>query len=63
LLGAQADKLISDSETIDDSLNVVQRAAQTSAGEALNSLAVRFAAGSGQLAGLVRNGQDLAAEA
>ncbi len=63
LLGAQTAKLITADEAIDDSLNVVQRASQTAAGEALNALAVRFSAGSGRLAQLVRRDQDLAAEA
>jgi CHAT domain-containing protein/tetratricopeptide (TPR) repeat protein len=62
LLGAQADKLIPGDEAFDDSLNVVQRASQTSAGEALNALAVRFSAGSDRLATLVRKDQDLTAE-
>jgi CHAT domain-containing protein len=47
----------------DDSLNVVQRASQSSAGEALNALAVRFSAGNDRLAQLVRKDQDLASEA
>jgi CHAT domain-containing protein len=63
LFGAQTAKLISADEAIDDGLDVVQRALQTSAGEALNALAVRFAVGSDRLAGLVRQDQDLAAEA
>ena len=63
LFGAQADKLIAADEAIDDGLNVVQRASQTSAGEALNALAVRFSAGSDRLAELVRKDQDLAGEA
>ena len=45
---------------LDDSLNVVQRASQTAAGEALNALAVRFSAGNDRLAELVRRDQDLA---
>jgi hypothetical protein len=44
-------------------LNVVQRAAHTSAAEALNSLAARFAARNDLLAQLVRKDQDLTAEA
>ncbi len=62
LFGAQAAKLIPADEALDNSLNVIQRASQTSAGEALNALAVRFAAGTDQLAELVRKDQDLAAE-
>ena len=63
LFGAQAAKLVAADEAIDDSLNVVQRAPQTSAGEALNALAVRFSAGNDRLAELVRKDQDLAGEA
>ena len=62
LFGAQGAKLIAADEAIDDGLNVMQRASQTSAGEALNALAVRFAAGNDRLAQLVRRDQDLASE-
>jgi tetratricopeptide (TPR) repeat protein len=62
LFGAQGAKLIAADEVIDDGLNVMQRASQTSAGEALNALAVRFAAGNDRLAQLVRKDQDLASE-
>ena len=62
LLGAKDKKLISSDEALDESLTVVQDAAQTSAAEALNALAARFAAGTGDLAKLVRKDQDLAAE-
>ena len=63
LFGAQGAKLISVDETIDSGLNVVQHAWQTSAGQALNALAVRFAAGNDRLAQLVRKNQDLSGEA
>jgi CHAT domain-containing protein/Tfp pilus assembly protein PilF len=63
LLGAEHKNLISAEAALDSSLNVVQRASQTSAGEALNALAVRFSAGNDRLAELVRKDQDLAAEA
>ena len=63
MFGAQAAKLIAADEAIDDGLNVVQRASQTAAGEALNALAVRFSAGNDRLAQLVRKDQDLAGEA
>jgi CHAT domain-containing protein/Tfp pilus assembly protein PilF len=63
LFGAQGAKLIAADKAIDESLNVIQRASQTSAGEALNALAVRFSAGNDRLAGLVRKDQDLAGEA
>jgi tetratricopeptide (TPR) repeat protein len=63
LFGAQSAKLVSPDEAIETSLYVAQQALQTSAGQALNSLAVRFAAGNGRLAQLVRRDQDLAGEA
>jgi len=63
LSGARHNNLISAGKALDDSLNVVQRAAQTSTASAINKLAVRLAAGSDRLAQVVRNDQDLAAEA
>ena len=63
LYGAQAANLIPFDKAFDDSLNVVQRAAQSSAGAALNALAVRFSAHTNRLAELVRKDQDLASEA
>jgi CHAT domain-containing protein len=63
LIGAERNKLIAPETALDDSLNVVQRAAQTSAASAINKLAVRLAAGSDRLAQLVRHDQDLAFEA
>ena len=54
LLRAERDKLISHETALDNSLNVVQHASQTAAGEALNALAVRFSAGNDRLAELVR---------
>jgi CHAT domain-containing protein/Tfp pilus assembly protein PilF len=63
LFDAQTAGLIGADETIDDGLNVVQHALQTSAGKALNALAVRFAAGNDPLAQLVRKDQDLAGQA
>ena len=62
IFGAQVTNLISGPEALEESLGIVQRGAQTSAAEALNSLAARFSAGSGRLAELVRKEQDLAAE-
>jgi hypothetical protein len=47
----------------DYALDVVQRASQSAAAAAVNKLAARLAAGSGRKADLVRNDQDLAAEA
>jgi CHAT domain-containing protein len=63
LFAAQNSGLISPDRAHNDALNVAQRAAQSSAAAALNKLAVRIAAGSDRLASLVRQDQDLAAEA
>jgi CHAT domain-containing protein len=63
LFGAEEKGLISAAQARDDALNVLQRAAQTSAATAVNNLAVRLKAGSDRLAYLVRKDQDLAAEA
>jgi CHAT domain-containing protein len=63
LFGAQGNNLMSATQALDDALNVVQRASQSSAAAAVNKLAVRLAAGSDRLAQLVRKDQDLAGEA
>jgi CHAT domain-containing protein/Tfp pilus assembly protein PilF len=63
LFGAQFHQLISADEAFDDGLDVVQRATQTSVAQALNTLTVRFSAGSDRLAQLARRDQDLADEA
>jgi tetratricopeptide (TPR) repeat protein/CHAT domain-containing protein len=63
LFAAQGNGLVPANKAQDDALNVVQRASQSAAAAAVNKLAARLAAGSGRLAGLVRNDQDLAAEA
>jgi CHAT domain-containing protein/Tfp pilus assembly protein PilF len=63
LLAAQDNGLMPAGKAQDDALNVVQRASQSAAATAVNKLALRLAAGSDRLASLVRNDQDLAAEA
>ena len=63
LFGGQSEKIISADEALVESLDVLQRASQTAAGQALSDLAVRFSVGDGRLAQLVRQDQDLAAEA
>jgi CHAT domain-containing protein/Tfp pilus assembly protein PilF len=63
LINSQAKSLIPNDRAFDDSLNVIQRASQTSTAAALNKLNVRFSAGNGRLAQLVRKDQDLATEA
>jgi CHAT domain-containing protein len=61
LFGAEVAKLIPADEAFHDALEVVQRP-RTSAGDALNALAVRFSSGNNRLASLVRKDQDLAGE-
>jgi CHAT domain-containing protein len=63
LFGAQTQNLLGADEAFDASLDVVQRAVQSAAGDALNALAVRFSSGTDRLADLVRKDQDLAREA
>src|SRR5262249_22509138 len=63
LLGANGQGLISAGNALDDALNVVQRASQNSAAAAVGKLAVRPATGDDHLALLVRQDQDLSAEA
>jgi CHAT domain-containing protein len=50
-------------KAIDEGLNVMQRASQTAAGQALNALAMRLSASNDVLARLIRRDQDLTAEA
>jgi CHAT domain-containing protein/Tfp pilus assembly protein PilF len=63
LFAAQRQQLIANEKALDEALNVVQHGAQSTAGAAVNKLAVRLAAGSDRLAELVRRDQDLAGEA
>ena len=64
LLQARAENLISPSQALTDSYEVVQRASSSAAGEAVSKLAARFAAGPDkELAALVRKEQDLTVEA
>ena len=63
LFAAQGNGLVSAGKAQDDALDVVQRASQSAAAAAVNKLGARLAAGSDRLASLVRNDQDLAAEA
>jgi CHAT domain-containing protein len=62
LMGAWRAKDLSDDEAIAESFEVVQRASATATSAALSQLAIRFAAGSDDLAQLVRKDQDLSAE-
>lgn len=63
LFGAQRAKLISEAESFAESYRVLQASWSSAAAEAVNKLAQRFAASSGELAELVRKDQDLAVEA
>jgi hypothetical protein len=63
LLGANRQGVITAGQALDDALNVVQRASKNSASAAVAKLAVRLAAGDDRLALLVRQDQDLSAEA
>ena len=56
-------KLITPNEALNASYTVLQRSISTAAGEAISKLAARFAAGTNELAELVRKDQDLTAEA
>ena len=63
LFAAQGNGTVPAGKAYDDALNAVQRASQSAAAVAVNKLGARLAAGSDRLASLVRNDQDLAAEA
>ena len=63
LFAARRDNLVPADKAVDDSLNVIQRAAQTSAAAAISKLGIRLGAGSDRLAELIRQDQDLAGEA
>ena len=63
LYGSQSQNLISPTQALDASYTVLQRSASSAAGEAISKLAARFAAGTNELAQLVRKDQDLTAEA
>ena len=54
LFGAMSDNLLSRDVAINDSLTVAQNAWHSSAGDAINALAARVAAGTGRLEELVR---------
>ena len=62
LYNSQFLKLVSPTQALNASFTVLQTFTSSTAGEAISQLAARFAAGSNELARLVRNDQDLAAE-
>ena len=63
LYGSENQKLIPPKEALNASYKVLQHAVSTAAGEAVSKLAACFAAGTNDLALLVRKDQDLTAEA
>jgi CHAT domain-containing protein/tetratricopeptide (TPR) repeat protein len=63
LLAAPGQNLLGAAQALEGSYEIVQRAAATAAASAVSKLAARFAVGAGDLVGLVRKDQDLAAEA
>jgi CHAT domain-containing protein/Tfp pilus assembly protein PilF len=63
LFTSQAHKVVSSSQALADSYDILQRASSSAAANAVSKLAARFAATSGELAVLVRMDQDLTAEA
>jgi CHAT domain-containing protein/Tfp pilus assembly protein PilF len=63
LLAAQTHSLLDAAQALADSYEIVQRASSSAAASAVSKLAARFAAGSGELAQLVRKDQDLTVEA
>jgi CHAT domain-containing protein/Tfp pilus assembly protein PilF len=63
LYGAQTDGVAAPAETLEASYGVEQRFRSSAAGKAVSTLAARFAAGTDELAQLVRKDQDIAAEA
>ena len=62
ILGARGLQLLTPEQTFADSFNVVQFTSSTAAAEAVQKLAQRYAAGTDELALLVRHDQDLIAE-
>jgi CHAT domain-containing protein/Tfp pilus assembly protein PilF len=63
LLESRGDRFIEPLQAFSGSYEVVQRVSASAAGEAVSKLAARFAAGTGELADLVRKDQDLTVEA
>jgi CHAT domain-containing protein/Flp pilus assembly protein TadD len=63
LLAAQTHSLLDAAQALADSYKIVQRASSSAAASAVSKLAARFAAGSSELAQLVRKDQDLTVEA
>jgi CHAT domain-containing protein/Flp pilus assembly protein TadD len=62
ILGARESQLITAEQSFTDSFNVLQFASSSAATEAVQKLAQRYAAGTDELAQLIRRDQDLLAE-
>ena len=62
IYGSQSQNLIAPAEALNASYKVLQLSISSAAGEAISKLAARFAAGTDELAQLVRKDQDLTAE-
>jgi tetratricopeptide (TPR) repeat protein len=63
LFQSQTQNLVSATQALTDSYEIVQRASCSAAANAVSQLAARFVAGTGELAQLVRSDQDLTGEA
>ena len=63
LYGSQSQKLITPNQALEAGYTVLQQSVSSAAGAAVFKLAARFAAGTNELAQLVRKDQDLTAEA
>jgi tetratricopeptide (TPR) repeat protein len=63
LYASQSQSFMSPAQALSASFTVLQQSASSAAGEAISKLATRFAAGTSELAQLVRKDQDLTAEA
>jgi CHAT domain-containing protein/Tfp pilus assembly protein PilF len=63
LYGLRSQNLIAPTDALESSYIVLQHAISSAAGNAVSQLAARFAAGTNELAQLVRKDQDLSAEA
>jgi len=63
LFASRAQNLVSATQALADSYEIVQRASASAAASAVSKLTARFAAGGGELAQFVRKDQDLTAEA
>jgi tetratricopeptide (TPR) repeat protein len=63
LYGSRSQNLIAQTDALESSYIVSQHAISSAAGNAVSQFAARFAAGSNELAGLVRKDQDLSGEA